>query len=356
MFKTYFKLARRNIVKDKAYSVLNISGLAIGLASSILILLWVQNELSYDKFQKNAGQIYRITGDLSDYKIAVNAAAMPARLKAEIPAVKNTVRLSMISTVLLEARNRKFEEKRVFYADPSFMDVFSFPLVQGDRATALRQEDGVLITQETATKYFGKENPIGKVLRKDNRENVVVTGVLANIPANSDLQFDIIFPMASRETANRNWQRDDWENFNFYSYVQLAQSFDPSTANLSALEKQMKQLFHSHSSMEVVFQLQPLTKIHLAPARQGDFSGHGNAQYVSIFFIVAILILIVACINFMNLATARSARRAKEIGLRKVAGAIRGQLILQFLSESVFISFLSLFPKFSKLSKFPVTS
>jgi putative ABC transport system permease protein len=343
MFKTYFKLAYRNILKDKGYSALNISGLTIGLASSILILLWVQNELSYDKFQKNAGQIYRITGDFGDLKFAINTEAMPAGLKAEMPVVKDFVRLSLTKTVLFEAGNRKFEEKRVFYADPSFMDVFSFPLVQGDRATALKQENGVLITQEMAAKYFGNQNPIGKIIRKDNRENVVVTGVLANIPTNSDLQFDFIMPMVILQKTDNDPNGDKWENFNFYSYIQLAQSFDPSAANLSALVKQMTQLFHKHSSMPVVFQLQPLTKIHLAPARMGDFPGHGNAQYVNIFFIIAILILVVACINFMNLATARSARRAKEIGLRKVSGAIRGQLILQFLSESVFISFLSLF-------------
>jgi ABC-type antimicrobial peptide transport system permease subunit len=344
MLKTYFKLAVRNIRNYKAYSIINISGLAIGLASSILILLWVQNELSYDKFQKNAGQIYRINGDFGDYRAAVNAQAMPAGLKAEIPVVENTVRLSLVSTVLFEAGNRKFEEKRVFYADPGFMDVFSFPLVQGDRATALKQENGVLITQEMAAKYFGNQNPIGKILRKDNHENVVVTGVLANVPANSDLQFDIILPMAIlQKNRNKYPDENDWEDFNFYTYIQLTRSFDPSAANVARLEKQMKQLFQRHSSMDVIFHLQPLTQIHLAPPRMGDFPGHGNAQYVNIFFIVAVLILIVACINFMNLATARSARRAKEIGLRKVAGAVRGQLILQFLSESVFISFLSLF-------------
>jgi putative ABC transport system permease protein len=352
MLKNYFRIAWRTLLKGKTYSAINIMGLAIGLASSILILLWVQNELSYDRFQKNAGQIYRITADLGDMRAAVNAEAMPAGLKAEIPVVKNAVRLSMNYTMLLEAAgNRKFEEKRVFYADPSFMDVFSFPLVQGDRATALKQEDGVLITQEMATKYFGNQNPIGKILRKDNRENVVVTGVLANIPANSDLQFDFIFPMASLEKTE-DIHRNIWEEFHYYGYVQLDKGFDPSPANLAALEKQINQIFHNHSPIPVVWHLQPLTKIHLAPARAGDMPGHGNAQYVTIFFITAILILIVACINFMNLATARSARRAKEIGLRKVAGAMRGQLILQFLSEAVFISFLSLFLALAVVSLF----
>ncbi|OKS87614.1 ABC transporter permease [Mucilaginibacter polytrichastri] len=343
MLKTYFKLAYRNIIKDKAYSIINITGLAIGLASSILILLWVQNELSYDKFHKNAGQIYRITCSIGEFKAAINPAGMPGGLKAEMPVIKNITRLSSIKTSLLEWGNRKFEEKRVFFADPSFMDVFSFPLVQGNRSTALKNIDGVLITQEMAIKYFGNQNPIGKFLKKDNSENVIVTGVFANIPANSQLQFDFILPMASLAKTDAGLQKNTWDDFSFYSYIQLDKGFDPSAANLLKLETQINQIFHKHNpEMTALFQLQPLTKTHLAPEQMGDFPGHGNAQYVNIFFIISILIVIVACINFMNLATARSARRAKEIGLRKVAGAVRGQLIVQFLSESVFISFLSL--------------
>ena len=343
MLKTYFKLAYRNLIRDKAYSTLNILGLTIGLASSILILLWVQNELSYDKFHKNAGQIYRVVSDFGDSKSAANSAGMPGGLKAEIPAVKNMVRIQPCNTTLLETGNKKFEEENAFYADASFMDVFSYPLVKGDRTTALNQTNAILITQAMATKYFGNEDPIGKVIRKDNQENLVVTGVLANIPANSDLQFDFILPMASLARNNNDLKNNVWDNFNFWDYIQLDKSFEPSAANLSGLEKQIVNIFHKHSpGTKALFYLQPLTKIHLAPERLGDEPGHGNAQYVSIFFIIAILILVVACINFMNLATARSARRAKEIGLRKVAGAVRGQLVFQFLSESVLISFLAL--------------
>lgn len=343
MFKTYIKLAYRNLIKEKAYSFINISGLTIGLASSILILLWVQNELSYDKFHKNAGEVYRVVSDFGDSKSAASSAGMPAGLMAEMPVVKNTVRIRPANTTLLQAGNKQFEEDGVFYADTSFMDVFSYPLVKGDRKTALKQPDAILITQAMAAKYFGNEDPIGKLIRKDNQENVVVTGVLANIPANSDLQFDFILPMASLARTFSDLKNDVWDNFNFWDYIQLDKSFNPTAANLATLEKKIDQVFQKHSPRtKTLFYLQPLTKIHLAPERLGDMPGHGNAQYVSIFFIVAILILIVACINFMNLATARSARRAKEIGLRKVVGALRLQLVYQFLSESVMISFLSL--------------
>src|SRR5258708_1410835 len=154
MLRNYLKIAYRNIIRHKAYSIINISGLAIGMASSILILLWVQNELSYDRFHKNAGQIYRITVNASDFKAAVNPAAMPAGLQAEMPQIINTVRLSHISTNLFEVGDRKFEEKRVFYADSTFLEIFSFPLVKGDPKTALQRMDGVLLTEEMAEKYF----------------------------------------------------------------------------------------------------------------------------------------------------------------------------------------------------------
>ena len=202
------------------------------MACSILIFLWVQNELSYDRFHVNAGQVYRITCNAGDFKAAVNPAGMPAGLKAQMPVIKNYVRLSTPSTNLFEVGDRKFEEKRVFYADSTFLEVFSFPLVKGDAKTALQSIDGVLITEDMAKKYFGQEEAMGKTLRKDNGNNVTVTGILANIPSNSHLQFDFILPMASIGQTNYDLKNNVWDNFNFYTYIQLDKNFVPSAASL----------------------------------------------------------------------------------------------------------------------------
>ena len=344
MLRNYFKIALRNILRHKAYSAINISGLAIGMASSILILLWVQNELSFDKFHTNANQIYRITADASGFKAAVNPAGMPAGLQAVMPEIKSTVRLSHISSALLDAGgDRKFEEKKIFYTDSTFLEVFSFPLLEGNRKTALLRHDGILLTASMAKKYFGNHKALGQTLKKNNGDYVTVTGVLADIPTNSHLQFDFIMPL-TRE-ANSDVRDNVYTSFNFYSYVLLDKSFVPTPSSVARLNQQMNQVFKQHVKEDVLkaeFQLQPLTAIHLDTPLQVDLPGHGNRQYVNIFFIVAIFILIVACINFMNLATARSARRAKEVGLRKVVGAVRGQIIRQFLGEALLISFFAL--------------
>jgi putative ABC transport system permease protein len=347
MLRNYFKTAIRNILRHKGYSAINISGLAIGMASSIFILLWVRNELSYDKFHANADHIFRITADASGFKAAVNCAGMPSGLQANMPEVRNTVRLSHRNTVLLDAgNNKKFEEKNTFYADSTFLDIFSFPLIQGDPKTALHRTDGILLTASTAKKYFGDAaNAFGKTLRLDNHSYVTITGVLADIPSNSHLQFDCILPISSIIAETDDLKNNVYINFNFYSYVLLKPQVPITEPSLARLGKQADQVFQQHvpaDKFKVQFQFQPLTSIHLDPPMQVDLPGHGNRQYVNIFFIIAIVILFVACINFMNLATARSARRAKEVGLRKVVGALRGQLIGQFLGEALLISFFAL--------------
>ncbi|MFT3823939.1 MAG: ABC transporter permease [Chitinophagaceae bacterium] len=342
MFRNYLRIALRSIVRHKAFSIINISGLAIGMASGILILLWVQHELSYDKWHKNAAQIYRVNTAAGDFKTAVSPAGITEAAQSAMPAIRNTVRIVGPRNYLFSVGDRKFEESKVFYADSTFLEIFSFPLVKGNAKTALQRPDGILITQAMATKYFGKEDPMGKVLRKSNNSDVVVTGVLADIPSNSHLQFDFIIPSSSPE-LHREITTYTWDIFIFYDYIRLDEHFNVNTASIANLEHQFNEIFKQHNTgIKIDFTLQPLTEIHLHSNLQMELAGGGNIQYVNIFFIVAIFIILVACINFMNLATARSARRAKEVGLRKVVGAVRRQLIVQFLGEAMLISFFSL--------------
>jgi len=339
MLKNYFKIAFRNIVRHKAFAAINIAGLAIGMACSIFILLWVQNELSYDQFHKNAATIYRLPGG-----DATNSGPMVPELKAKIPAIKNFVRFLYVqpATTVFEMGAKRFEEKAVFYADSTLLQVFSFPLIKGNAETAMSRPDAVLITEDIAKKYFGKEDAVGKILKKDNKDNLVVTGVLKNIPANAHLQFDFIMPMSA--IAHSDWRLKDniWASYDFYDYIQLNENFKATPAALAELSRQADKIVAEHIKENPPnIKLQALTDIHLRSDYR-DLPGQGNIQYVNTFFVVALFILAVACINFMNLATARSARRAKEVGLRKVVGAGRMQLIGQFFGESLFISFIAL--------------
>ncbi|HEY4935845.1 MAG TPA: ABC transporter permease [Puia sp.] len=361
MLFNYIKIAFRNLLRHKAFSFINIAGLAIGMTCSIFILLWVRDELSYDQFHEQANQIYRLTCNAGEFKAAVSPAGMAAGLKSEMPVIKNITRISKLQGTLFEVGNQKFQEKRLIYADSNFLQMFSFPLLKGDPKTALQNPDAILITADMARKYFGNEDPMGKIIRKNNQENYKVAGVLANIPSNSHLLFDFIIPMSAIETTEGDLIRKTWQNFNYYTYLLLDKNIDPSPKGISRITEEINKIYKTHvAEMKIDFHLQALRSIHLQPGLQVDLPGHGNMQYVNIFFIVALFILAVACINFMNLATARSARRAKEVGLRKVVGAGRYQIIAQFLGESVFISLLAfliamllvwaLLPAFNELS------
>ncbi len=345
MLKNYFRIAWRNLMRQKAFSAINIIGLAIGMMCSIFILLWVQHERSFDRFHENAGEIYRITETMPGLNAALSPAVMPPELQAKLPVIKNMVRITYPSKLILEAGTNKFMEEGAHYTDTTFLQVFSFPLIQGNRATALSRPDAILITRDMAKKYFATEDAMGKTLRVNGDKNAVVTGVLENIPANSHFRFDFIMPFSASDFATEAIKAASWDNFDFLAYLQLDKNFKSSPGNVADLETQINTIYREHiprENLDVEFHLQPLTGIHLGASYVGDFPGHGNALYVRIFFIVAIFVLGVACINFMNLATARSARRAREVGLRKTVGAGRAQLIVQFLTESVFISFIAL--------------
>jgi ABC-type antimicrobial peptide transport system permease subunit len=346
MLRNYIKIAFRNLLRHKAFSFINVFGLSIGMSCSILILLWVHDELSYDQFHADSDYIYRLTAELpqENLKAAVSSAPIAPAIQNAIPEVESTIRISMTGGLdFLQVGDRNFDETRMCFADSNFLQFFSFPLVKGDPATAMLLPEGVLITEAMAKKYFGTEDPIGKIIRKNRSEDLTVTGVLADIPRNSHLQFDFVQPMTYLARTNRDLKENIWDNFNYYTYIRLDKNAAATPPALAALGNKVQDIYKKHEPhLKVAFNLQPLHAVHLHSNFMADVAGHGNIQYVYIFIVVGIFVLAVACINFMNLATARSARRAKEVGLRKVAGAVRFQLIRQFLAESSLIACLAL--------------
>ena len=343
MLRNYFKIAFRNIIRHKAYSFLNISGLAIGMACSIFILLWVQNEQSYDRAHPMSERLFRLTCHVGDFNAAVSPAGMAEGLQQAMPEIETTVRTSSTESRLFASGNLKFEEKDVYWADSNFLQVFSFPLLRGNAQTAMSRPDAVIITESIAKKYFGSEDALGKTMRIANERNLTVTGIVSDQVPNSHLRFSILMPISAIAATDHDIKTKTYGSFNFYTYIQLKENVDLSDAKIAALNNRIKTVYLQHipDGLKPGFTLQPVQDIHLKSNFQIDNADRGNIQYVNIFFIVALFILAVACINFMNLATARSARRAKEVGLRKVVGAGRRQLILQFLGESVMISFIS---------------
>ncbi|HEX8376711.1 MAG TPA: ABC transporter permease, partial [Pedobacter sp.] len=344
MIRNYLNLAIRNLFKHKLFSGLNILGLATGMTSSIFIFLWVQDETSYDKFNSNADKIYRITTQLSDVSVANVPPPLAAAIKAEIPLIKNSTRLVSLKKVITAGKNR-FEEKKIYYTDSNFLNVFNYPLLQGNAATVLTAPDAVVITESTARKYFGKtDGAIGKTIYIDdniNGRNLIVTGILKDVPSNSHLQFDILLPI---ETYDKNGNAGVWDNYSAYVYFQLWGKVAATPTLIKSIENQINLVKNRNDKSKIQSKLsvQQLTDIHLHSSFMDDVDGQGNAKHVTIFSLIAILILLIACINFTNLSTAISSKRAKEVGLRKTIGAQRYQLIFQFISESVLLSVASL--------------
>lgn len=344
MLKNYLVIALRNLVRRKAFSLLNIFGLAIGMACSILIFLWVQDETSYDKFNTNANSIYRITCRLGDTKAAVVPIPLAPALQKDIPGIKMATSISP-AEILFSIGDKKFKEEHVYYADSNFLQVFSYPLAEGNSHTVLHSPDGMLITEAMAKKYFGNEPALGKVIHLENDRtgrSLLVEGVLKNVPANSHLQFDMLLPWEHYGNAKESTA---WGNYDVYAYIQMDDHFKGTSAAIKQLEQRVdgvrQQRDNTHTPAN--FTIQPVTDIHLhAGSLVLDVAGQGNAEYVTIFSLVAIFILVIACINFMNLSTALASQRAKEVGLRKTIGALKVQLIVQFIGEAILLSFVAL--------------
>ena len=320
----------------------------MGMACTILILLWVQDELSYDKFNKNTSQIYRVTADVAGTKAAVSPVPLAPVLKQQLPAIKDFTRLNPLHSIVTIG-NRKFDEKNIYYADPNFLQFFSYPLLRGNKASVLSRPDGAVISAAVAKKYFGDENAIGKRLFVDDDikgHNFIVTGVMQNVPHNSHLQFDILLPFTVYEhSSNYSYNNPvEWGSYDVYTYLLLDGKFDAQKDAIASLERQITKIHTANdpTHTQTLFSLQPLAAIHLHSNLLLDVDGQGSSQSVNIFSLVALFILVIACVNFMNLSTAIAGQRAKEVGLRKTVGAVRTQLIVQFLCESLLLALISL--------------
>jgi len=345
MLRNYIKVAIRNLLRQKGFSFINIFGLALGISCTALIGMWVNDELSYDRFHNDFDHMYRVTATLPEMKVhaAVTSSPLALAFRTEIPEVEDAVRISESNRDLVQVGDVKFEEKGIMYADSNFFKMFSFPFIKGDKETALLNPEGIVITEEMAMKYFGSTDVMEKTIRKNNKEDFTITGVIANVPSNSHLQFDFVQPMRFLARTNDDLKNNKWDNFNYYTYIKLNSKAQQSKSAIADLEKKMQDIYKKNEAvLKVAFILQPLSEVHLYSNFLADIPGHGKAQNVYIFMVVAVFILVVACLNFMNLATARAARRAKEVGLRKVVGAIRSHLMGQFLAESLVVALLAL--------------
>ncbi|MGD2087075.1 MAG: ABC transporter permease [Candidatus Aminicenantes bacterium] len=352
MLKNYFKSALRNMARRKGYSLINITGLAIGMACCLLILMFVNDELNCDNYNENADRIYRINGSYRyggrDFQFGTVSAPMAAALIDEFPEVEDAVRFRNKGSYIIKFEDKSFTERRVIFSDTTIFNVFTIPLRQGDPKTALREPYTIVLSKKTAGKYFGTENPLGKILKLDNDKDYKVTGVFTDIPHNSHFHFDIIASLASlEESRSPSWLQD-----NFFTYILLKPGASPKALEAKfpglikkyfapEIEKflgQSMETLITKGDVRVEFYLQPLLRIHLYSDLMSELEPNSDIRYVYIFSAIALFILAIASINFMNLSTARSASRAKEVGLRKVLGSVRRQLIGQFLVESLVMS------------------
>ena len=355
MWRNYLNTAIRNLWKQKYYTLINVLGLALGLACFLFILAYVKDELSYDRYHEKADRIYRadFKGHIFGQEFDLTEVGDPfgPTVLESYPEVVQQARLRDHGSYLVRYENNSYREDEVVFADSTFFQVFTFPLLKGNPQTALAEPGAVVITPAVAKKYFGDEDPIGKTLVLDNEYNHRVTGIMEEMPKNTHFYYNMLLSMPSLEESRSN----QWVSNNFHTYLVLKEGADPR-----ALEAKFPQIIETHIGRQLEqymgmaiddffkagnsaeYSLFPLTKIHLHSNKFDELSPNSDIRYVYIFSFIGAFILLLACINFMNLATARSSNRAKEVGLRKVVGARRRQLVGQFLSESVLLSLIAL--------------
>ncbi len=354
MIRNYLKITTRNLLKHKFYTGINILGLAIGLACSLIIALYVLDELSYDTYHENSARIYRVDSNIKfggkDMNLAVGPAPMAEALKNDYPEVVSATRFRSWGSFLVKRKDENFKEYNVIWADPGVFDVFSFEVFRGNPTTALTEPNSIAVSEHIAEKYFHGEDPLGQFLTLDNNRECKITAVYRDLPSNSHFHFDIMMAMEGLEES----KNPIWLSNNFNTYITLQEGNEPEDLEAKfpeLLEKyigpQVMQIMGvsfdelEKSGSKVEYFLTPLTDIHLHSSRIGEFEPNGNIAYVYIFMAVALFILILACVNFMNLATAKSVDRAKEVGIRKVMGSYRIHLIKQFLTESVLLCLIA---------------
>ena len=338
MFKNLLLVALRNLKKDKWYSLLNILGLTIGISFSVLLIFFIKDELSYDRYNINADRIYRINGyikehDKDEMKWANTQFPLAPALKKDYPEVEEGIRFVGADKRMYKNGDRRFYEEKIYYTDSNVFKIFTYPFLEGNPNTALTAPNSMVLTQSLAEKYFGKNKTVvGKSLESSNGDVYNITGVIKDVPKNSHLIFNALI---SRTTLPADFA-DNWGSFGFYNYVLLKPG-----VNAAAFEKKLIPMYNKYMAsifaqfnIKIHYGVQPITAIHLHSDMQGEPEELGSMSYIYIFSAVAFFMIIIACINYMNLTTARSARRSKEIGMRKVAGSNKSQLVAQFLIES----------------------
>lgn len=349
MIRNFFVTTVRNFFKHKFFTFINITGLSVGMASCLLILSFVFHELSFDRFHENHENIYRICarGMIGETRVnqVFTTAKLPETLMMEFGEVVNATRILQRRDVKVHHHDEIFNENRIVAVDSTFFDVFSFPLMNGDPEKALTEPNTIVLSETAAIKYFGDENPLNQVLLINGDQEFKVTGVMKDMPEHSHFHFDLLLSLVSFERR----LNDIWWNNNFKTYIVLRDDADPKELETKFPEFIRKHLGEGNDSWDEwlaegnnwEYFLQPLASIHLNSNLNGEFEANGNVSYIYIFITAALLIVIIASVNFMNLSTAKSEKRSREVGLRKVVGSGRGLLILQFLNEALFMSILA---------------